>query len=85
MVQGAPRILIFSIAMGAKNLSCVKSIETHAHAFLPLNILAISTVYWTYMQYWEKSRLFTAHSFTDSSLKTIEQECLSLLALTKLT
>ena len=30
--------------MGAENLSCVKSIETHARAFLPLNISAISSV-----------------------------------------
>ena len=40
----APRILIFSIAMGAENLSCVKSIETQARTFLPLNISAISSV-----------------------------------------
>ena len=39
-----PRILIFSIAMGAENLSCVKSFETHARTFLPLNISAISSV-----------------------------------------
>ena len=30
--------------MGAENLSCVKSIETHARTFLPLNISAISSV-----------------------------------------
>ena len=31
--------------MGAENLSCVKSIETHARAFLTLNILSICTVH----------------------------------------
>ena len=41
----APRIFIFSIVLGAENLSYVKSIETHARAFLPLNISAISSVY----------------------------------------
>ena len=40
----APRIFIFSIDLGAENLSYVKSIETHARAFLPLNISAISSV-----------------------------------------
>ena len=40
----APRILIFSTVLGAQNLSYVKSIETHARAFLPLNISAISSV-----------------------------------------
>ena len=34
-------IFIFSIVLGAENLSYVKYIETHAHAFLPLNISAI--------------------------------------------
>ena len=42
--QRAPRILIFSIVLGAENLSNVKSVETHARAFLPLNISAISSV-----------------------------------------
>jgi hypothetical protein len=32
----APRILIFSIVLGAEYVSYVKSIETHAHAFLTL-------------------------------------------------
>ena len=41
----APRILIFLIFLGAENLSYVKSIETHARAFLPLNISAISSVH----------------------------------------
>ena len=36
----APRILIFSNAMGAKNTFYVKTVETHARAFLTLNILA---------------------------------------------
>ena len=40
----APRILIFSIVLGAQNLSYVKSIEIHVRAFLPLNISAISSV-----------------------------------------
>ena len=40
----APRIFIFSIVLGAENLSYVKSIETHARAFLPLNISAIGSV-----------------------------------------
>ena len=30
--------------MGAENLSCMRSIETHARTFLPLNISAISSV-----------------------------------------
>ena len=36
---------IFSIVLGAQYLSYVKSIETHARAFLTLNILSIGTVY----------------------------------------
>ena len=43
----APRILIFSIAMGADYSFYVKTIETfetHARAFLTLNILAIGRV-----------------------------------------
>ena len=40
----APRNLIFSIAMGAKYLSYMKSIETNARAFLALIILPIGTV-----------------------------------------
>ena len=40
----AQKILIFSIVLGAKNSSYVKSIETHARAFLTLNILYIGTV-----------------------------------------
>ena len=32
----APRIFIFSIVLGAEFLSYLKSIETHACAFLPL-------------------------------------------------
>ena len=40
----APRILIFSIAMDADYTFYVKIIETHARAFLPLNISAIGTV-----------------------------------------
>ena len=35
--QGAPRILIFSIAMVADYTFYVKSIESHARTFLPLN------------------------------------------------
>ena len=40
----APRIFIFSIVLGAENLSYVKSIETHIRAFLTLDILTIGTV-----------------------------------------
>mgnify|MGYP007022866535 CR=1 FL=1 len=36
--------MIFSIAMGAKYLFCMKSIETHARAYLALIILGIGTV-----------------------------------------
>ena len=42
--QRAPRIFIFSIVLDAENLAYVKSIETNARAFLPLNISAISSV-----------------------------------------
>ena len=41
----ATRIFIFSIVQGAKYLSCMKSIETHACAFLTLNISSIGTVF----------------------------------------
>ena len=41
----APRILIFSIALGADHSFYVKIIKTHARAFLPLNISAIGTVW----------------------------------------
>ena len=37
--------MIFSIAMGADYSFYVKSIETHARTFLPLNISAIGTVW----------------------------------------
>ena len=62
----APRILIFSIAIGADYSFYVKTIETHARAFLALNILVIGRVYvysfrkdfnplccgtWTYINY----------------------------------
>jgi hypothetical protein len=40
----ALRILIFSVVLGAENLSYMKSIETHARAFLTLNILSIGDV-----------------------------------------
>jgi hypothetical protein len=40
----APRILIFSIALGADYAFYVKTIETHVRAFLALNILAIGRV-----------------------------------------
>ena len=40
----SPRILIFSIAMGANYSLYVKTIETHERAFLALNILAIGRV-----------------------------------------
>ena len=41
----APTIFIFSIDLGAKYLSYVKSIETHALTFLPLNISAVGSVH----------------------------------------
>ena len=40
----APRIFIFSFVLGAKNLSYVKSIETHVRTFLPLNISVVGSV-----------------------------------------
>ena len=40
----APRIFIFSIVLGAENLSYMKLIETHARSFLALIILSISSV-----------------------------------------
>ena len=43
--QRAPRILIFSTAMGADYTFYVKSIESHARAFLPLNNSAVGSVY----------------------------------------
>ena len=39
-----PKILILSIAMGADCSFYVKTIESHARAFLTLNILAIRRV-----------------------------------------
>ena len=47
--QRAPRILIFSIAMGADYSFYVKTIETHARTFLSLNISAIGTVLGDYL------------------------------------
>ena len=47
----APRILIFSIAMVADYSFYVKNIESHARAFLPLNISAIGTVYLVLHEY----------------------------------
>ena len=46
-VNGLDWIFIFSIVLGAEYLSYMKSIETHARAFLTLNILSIGTVYWS--------------------------------------
>ena len=40
----APRIFIFLIVKGAEYLPYMKSIETHARAFLPLNISAVGSV-----------------------------------------
>ena len=40
----APMIFIFSIVVGDKYSSNVKSIETNARAFLPLNIAAVGSV-----------------------------------------
>ena len=50
----APRILIFSIAMGADYSSYVKTIETHARPFLTLNILAIGRVLCINFSYQQK-------------------------------
>ena len=44
----APRIFIFSIILGAEYLSYVKSVETHARTFLPLNISAVGSVLLSY-------------------------------------
>ena len=41
---------IFSSVLGAENLSYLKSIETHARAFLTLIILAIGSVYRHYVR-----------------------------------
>ena len=41
----APRIFIFSIVLGAENLSYMKFIKTHAHAFLALIILSRTSVH----------------------------------------
>ena len=38
-------IVLVSIVLGAKNLSYVKSIETHARAFLTPNIISVGTVF----------------------------------------
>ena len=54
----APRILIFSIALGANHSFYVKSIETHARTFLPLNISAIGTVL-RFLQSLPKMRKFS--------------------------
>ena len=40
----AHRILFFSIDLGAEYLSYLESIETHAPAFLPLNMSAVGSV-----------------------------------------
>ena len=42
--QRAPRIFIFSIVLGAKCLSYLKSIETHARAFFKVIIFSIGSV-----------------------------------------
>ena len=50
--QRAPRILIFLIVMGADYSFYVKTIDTHARTFLPLNISAIGTVGRTHFLYY---------------------------------
>ena len=40
----APRILIFSIAMDADFIFCMKTIETHARAFSKVIIFSIGSV-----------------------------------------
>ena len=64
----APRILIFSIAMGADYTFYVKTIEFHARAFLTLNILAIGKVirHW----YLESCDLDLEHCFITNIYKT---------------
>ena len=59
-LKTAPRIFIFSIVLGAENLSFVKSIETHARAFLPLNSSAISSVIHTKAARWRAFKLGNA-------------------------
>ena len=57
--------MIFSIAMGAEYLSYVKSIETQARTFLPLNISAVGSVSNTlFIRYQNGSKLqFFIHNF----------------------
>ena len=43
--KNVKHILFFSIVLGAEYLSYVKSIETDTHAFLPLNISAVGSVF----------------------------------------
>ena len=59
----APRILIFSIVLGAENLPYLKSIETHARAFLTLNILSIGTVWWLMLGLWKNWTFYSHHNF----------------------
>ena len=42
---GSSRIFIFSIVLGVEYLSYMKSIETYARAFLPLDISSVGSVY----------------------------------------
>ena len=61
----APRIYISSIVLGAKCLSYLKSIGTHARAFTTLIILSICTVCWF------SDLIFHNYSESLSMLKTI--------------
>ena len=65
----APRIFIFSIAMDADYTFYVKSIETHAHAFLPLNISAVGSEAST-LTYLTKHQVLLIKEKCDQSLKT---------------
>ena len=59
----APRISIFSVAMGADYSFNVKNIETHACAFLRLNISAIGTVivqYFSWLELTDKLAQFSS-------------------------
>ena len=76
--QGAPRILIFSIAMDADYSFYVKTIETYVRTFLALNISAIGRVKYLVFQD-PPSKKF--HNLTDANTNTIINLCLISLPL----
>ena len=66
----APRILIFSIAMGADHSFYVKTLETHARAFLPaLNISAVCSV----LIFYAISLNLDSHAVTDTTKASLLQ------------